>query len=128
MSLRFPRILSCVACFASAALSLSASAGIEPRNYYGKVAQRLADRLQRQHVLQMPLNDEISRRAWTNLVTFYDFDHSVFLQSDLDRLAARETTLDDEIAQGVVKLKNMATREERTVPLAEAAEAVRAML
>ena len=35
---------------------------------------------------------------------------------------------DDEIAQGVVKLKNMATREERTVPLAEAAETVRAML
>ena len=35
---------------------------------------------------------------------------------------------DDEIAQGVVKLKNMSTREERTVPLAEAAEAVRAML
>ena len=35
---------------------------------------------------------------------------------------------DDEIAQGVVKLKNMATREERTVPVAEAAEAVRAML
>ena len=34
----------------------------------------------------------------------------------------------DEIAQGVVKLKNMSTREERTVPLAEAAEAVRAML
>ena len=103
MSLRFPRFLSCAACLAAAVLSLSASAGVEPRNYYGKVAQRLADRLQRQHVLQTPLSDEISRRAWTNLVTFYDFDHSVFLQSDLDRLAARETTLDDEIGRGDVR-------------------------
>lgn len=35
---------------------------------------------------------------------------------------------DDEVAQGVVKLKNMATREERTVPMAEADQAVRAMM
>ena len=35
---------------------------------------------------------------------------------------------DDEIAQGVVKLKNMQTREERTVPMTEAAQTVRNML
>ena len=35
---------------------------------------------------------------------------------------------DDEAAQGVIKLKNMQTREERTVPMADAAQAVRAML
>ncbi len=35
---------------------------------------------------------------------------------------------DDEVSQGVVKLKNMATREEKTVPLAEAAQAAQAML
>ena len=35
---------------------------------------------------------------------------------------------DDEAAQGVIKLKNMQTREEQTVPMAEAAQAVRAML
>ena len=35
---------------------------------------------------------------------------------------------DDEVAQGVAKIKNMNTREERTVPNAEAAEAVRDML
>ena len=70
-----------------------------PRNYYGKIARRLCDSLPRYHVLQQPMNDEISRRAWTNLVTFYDFDHSVFLKSDLDRLAAHERTIDDEIAR-----------------------------
>ena len=35
---------------------------------------------------------------------------------------------DDEVANGVVKIKNMNTREERTVPNAEAAAAVRDML
>lgn len=35
---------------------------------------------------------------------------------------------DDEVSQGVVKLKNMDTREEKTVPLQEAAQAAQAML
>lgn len=35
---------------------------------------------------------------------------------------------DDEVANGVVKIKNMNTREERTVPMAEIATAVREML
>ena len=81
---------------------LAASAAVAPRNYYGKIAQRLGDSLPKYHVLQQALNDEISQRAWTNLVTFYDYDHSVFLQSDLDRFAAHEKTLDDEIRAGDV--------------------------
>lgn len=74
-----------------------ASAAVEPKNYYGKVGKRLADMLPRYHVSQRLMDDEISQRAWTNLVTFYDFDHSVFLQEDLDRLAVRDRRLDDEL-------------------------------
>ena len=86
-----------------AAAALSAVGGsIEPRNYYGNIAQRLGDMLPKYHVLQQRLDDEISRRAWTNLVTFYDFDHSMFLKSDLERLAAHERTIDDEIKRGDV--------------------------
>ena len=73
-----------------------------PRDYDGRIALRLTDTLQKAHVLHKRLDDEISRRAWTNLVTFYDFDHSVFLKGDLDALAARERRLDDEIKQGDV--------------------------
>ena len=86
----------------SVGIALSSGAAVSPRNYYGRVATRLGDMLPKYHVLQRPLNDEISQRAWTNLVTFYDFDHSVFLESDLDRLATREKSLDDEIARGDV--------------------------
>ena len=79
---------------------LSAGAAVEPKNYYGKIAKRLGDSLPKYHVLQQPMDDEISRRAWTNLVTFYDYDHSVFLKSDLDHLASHELTIDDEIGNG----------------------------
>ena len=75
---------------------------IAPQTYYGNISQRLGDMLPRYHVLQRRLDDEISQRAWTNLVTYYDFDHSVFLQSDLDRFAAHEKTIDDEICNGDV--------------------------
>lgn len=74
----------------------------KPLNYYGRIAQRLGKMMPKYHVLSQPLDDEISRRAWTNLVTFYDFDHSVFLKSDLDKLAEHETTLDNEILSGDV--------------------------
>ena len=85
-----------------AAAAIAAPCAVEPRNYYGNVARRLGDMLPKYHVLQQRLDDEMSRRAWTNLVTFYDFDHSVFLKSDLDRLAAREKLIDDEIKAGNV--------------------------
>ncbi len=81
---------------------VSASAAVGPRNYYGNIAKRLGDTLPKHHVLQQLLDDEISQRAWTNLVTFYDYDHSVFLKSDLERLAAHERTIDDELSKGDV--------------------------
>ena len=83
---------------AAIGVGVVASAAVEPRNYYGRIGKRLADSLPKYHVLQQPMDDEISRRAWTNLVTFYDYDHSVFLKSDLDRLTAHELTIDDELA------------------------------
>lgn len=83
-------------------LALSAFADLEPRPYYGKIAKTLARELPRQHVLQMALNDTLSQKAFTNLVSYYDFDHSVFLKSDLDKLAKHEFTIDDEMYAGNV--------------------------
>ena len=85
------------------AFAACGAGAVEPRNYYGNVARRLGDMLPKYHVLQQRLDDEMSRRAWTNLVSFYDFDHSVFLKSDLERLAAHETTIDDEVRAGDVR-------------------------
>ena len=83
-----------------AASAIAAFADVEPQDYYGKIAKRLGDMLPKYHVLQKKLDDDISQKAWTNLVTYYDFDHSVFLKSDLDALFAREKRIDDEIHAG----------------------------
>ena len=89
------------ALFAAACLAAAAAAAdLAPRNYDGRIAERLVNTLTKMHVLQRVADDEISRRAWTNLVSYYDFDHSVFLREDLDRLAPRQTTLDDELKAG----------------------------
>lgn len=85
-----------------ATFSLLAYASLEPKPYYGTIAKRLAADLPRQHVLQTPLNDDISKKALKNLIAFYDFDHSVFLKSDLDSLAKHELTIDDEVKSGNV--------------------------
>ena len=84
------------------ALSFTASAELKPRAYDGRIAQRLVDTLVKNHVLQRQFTDEMSQRAWTNLVTIYDYDHSVFLKSDLDRMAAHEKNLDNELRAGDV--------------------------
>ena len=83
-----------------AASAIAAFADVEPQDYYGKIAKRLGDMLPKYHVLQKKLDDDISQKAWTNLVTYDDFDHSVFLKSDLDALSAREKRIDDEIHAG----------------------------
>jgi carboxyl-terminal processing protease len=83
-----------------AASAIAAFADVEPQDYYGKIAKRLGDMLPKYHVLQKKLDDDISQKAWTNLVTYYDFDHSVFLKSDLDALSAREERIVDEIHAG----------------------------
>ena len=70
--------------------------------YYGKVAQEVVKRLEKKHVLRRPFDDEMSRRAWTNLVSSYDFSRMVFLKSDIDRFAAMENGIDDAVAKGDV--------------------------
>lgn len=75
---------------------------IKPQPYYGKVAQEVVKRIGKRHVLRRPFDDELSRRAWTNLVTGYDFNRMVFLKSDIDRFSAMEKGIDDALGRGDV--------------------------
>ena len=68
--------------------------------YYSKIAQRVGNLLERRHVLQHPLDDEISRKAWTNLVEAYDYNHSIFLQSDIESFRDMEEGIDDAVKAG----------------------------
>lgn len=87
-------------CFA--AMLSYADSTLKPRAHYGEVGRRVAALLPRHHILKQPLNDAISQRAWTNIVTFYDVDHTIFLKSDIERLSSRMLTIDDELKSGDV--------------------------
>ena len=64
--------------------SLADVESLSPQPYYSNIARKLANMLPAYHVTQKSLGGEISQRAWTNLVTMYDYNHAVFLRSDLD--------------------------------------------
>lgn len=63
--------------------SLADAEKLAPQPYYSNIARKLANMLPAYHVTQKPLDGEMSQRAWTNLVTMYDYNHAVFLKSDL---------------------------------------------
>ncbi|MBR4354483.1 MAG: carboxy terminal-processing peptidase [Kiritimatiellae bacterium] len=83
-------------------LVLIAAVLLAPQNYYGRIGRQVGNMLHRLHISQRPIDAEMSQRAWTNLVSYYDVDHSVFLKSDLDELAKREKTLGAELRRSDV--------------------------
>ena len=93
--------LLAVSAMASAFAGRPAS-DVKPQPHYGSVARRLVNMLERHHVLQRRFDDEMSRRAWTNLVTQYDPAHMIFLKSDIDRFSRMETGIDDALRSGDV--------------------------
>ncbi|HRR34436.1 MAG TPA: carboxy terminal-processing peptidase [Kiritimatiellia bacterium] len=73
-----------------------------PQPHYGDVAQKVARVLPTAHLLQYPLDDVISQKAWTNLITAFDFDRSYFLQSDIAAFTNMQTRIDDAVKAGDV--------------------------
>ena len=80
----------------------NAPGALAPQPYYGEVAQRVVKHLENKHVLRHPFDDEMSRRAWTNLVSNYDYSRMVFRKPDIERFAAMETKIDDALRSGDV--------------------------
>ena len=78
--------LACTS-WAEEAPSIANAEHLAPQEHYGNIARKVANMLPAYHVTQRAFDEEISQRAWTNLVTMYDYNHCVFLKSDLDRFA-----------------------------------------
>jgi carboxyl-terminal processing protease len=66
---------------------------IAPQAYYGEIAKKVMRVLPSMHLLQFPVDEALSRRAWTNFVNSFDPDHSYFLQEDIREFSALETNL-----------------------------------
>ena len=80
----------------------AAQTTLVPQPHYGGVAQKVARVLPAAHLSQKPLNDAISQVAWTNLLNAFDFDHSYFLQSDIDAFIPMRTQIDYVLKAGDV--------------------------
>ncbi|MBO9730633.1 MAG: carboxy terminal-processing peptidase [Chitinophaga sp.] len=65
-------------------------------------------RLERDHYSPKELDDAYSKAVWKRFITAIDDYRSLFLQKDITRLQAYETTLDDELRQGDVQFFNVA--------------------
>ena len=79
-----------------------ANLDVKPQEHYGRIARKVANMLPTYHVTQQPLGEELSQRAWTNLVTMYDYGHAVFLQTDLDAFAPMQRRIGDALRSGDV--------------------------
>ena len=75
---------------------------VKPLPHYGRVARKVVAILNRKHILGHPFDDEMSRKAWSNLVNQCDFNHSVFLQSDIDAWEPMQTRIDDALREADV--------------------------
>ncbi len=72
----------------------------EPLPHYSQVARTVGWLLPNAHLMQYPLDDAVSARAWTNYLSMLDYDRSYFLQEDIDAFGASRNTLDDAIGKG----------------------------
>ena len=75
---------------------------VKPLPHYGRIARKVIGILNRKHILSHQFDDEMSRKAWSNLVTQCDYSHGVFLQSDIDAWAPMETRIDNALRDGDV--------------------------
>src|SRR3954464_860424 len=67
----------------------------------GRIAAVVGEVLQLHHFRQNPLNDQISANFLTNYLNSLDYNHMIFLQSDVDDFMAKyETRLDDATKNG----------------------------
>lgn len=70
------------------------------RSLYQSSARIVAESLPRVHLSRMPFDDTIASNALERLIASFDYDHTVFMRSDIDLFRGRAATLDDRVADG----------------------------
>jgi len=83
---------------------VSVGAPVVPDANNPEIAIQFARMLPSAHLLQMPIDANVSARAWTNYLNMLDFDHSYFLQSDVDRFATNSAQIGNALLRGDVHL------------------------
>ncbi len=71
---------------------------------YGDIARNVVKILERRHLSQKPFDDEMSKKAFRNLLDAIDYDRILLTDEDLKPFASRITQIDDELKAGNVSL------------------------
>lgn len=73
---------------------------MDPPDHYDDVARMVADVLPRVHLSHEPFTDELARKAFTNYINTLDFDHTVFMKSQVDELHLVADELENMLEDG----------------------------
>ncbi|MFP6907565.1 MAG: hypothetical protein VCG02_20280, partial [Verrucomicrobiota bacterium] len=80
--------------------SLAKPSTIQPGVHYPKIAETLTTLLPKFHMSRAQLGDEKAAIAFEQYLSSLDYDHTIFLQSDIDGFESHITTVDDEVKEG----------------------------
>lgn len=75
-------------------------ASLEIPDNFPRLCRRFALLLETRHYLQKPLDAAVSRQAWSNYISRLDYDHSIFIQPDIDEFKAWENKLHNDLKTG----------------------------
>lgn len=75
-------------------------ASLEIPDNFPRLCRRFALLLETRHFLQKPLDASVSRQAWSNYISRLDYDHSVFIQPDIDEFKAWQDVLHRDLKRG----------------------------
>jgi carboxyl-terminal processing protease len=75
---------------------------LAPKPQHEEAARQIARILPREHLLRLPMSEEVAYRAWTNFFNMLDYEHVFFLRSDVNRFRAAAPLLADKLIEGDV--------------------------
>ena len=75
-------------------------ASLEIPDNFPRLCRRFALLLETRHFLQKPLDAEVGRQAWSNYISRLDYDHSIFLQSDIEEFLPWKENLHLDLKRG----------------------------
>ncbi len=91
-----------IVALAPALAPLAMARPTEPDSRDRVIALSVAALMERRHISQMPLNDEVSQRAMKMFFETLDPMKLYFYQSDVDKFAPESTRIDDYVREGQV--------------------------
>lgn len=82
------------------AAAAPANGPLAPKPQNIEAARQAARLLPREHLLRLPMSEEVAGRAWTNFFNMLDYEHVFFLQSDVERFRPSAPLLAEKLLDG----------------------------